>query len=107
MQKGRMQEFFDNNAQEQHYSVSIIKCADIACQFHKPRRLPEAITEDLKFLPDPVLDQGATHYEPFNEVYDKHTTEIHNPSPKETSREAHQLPFNPCCQTAGPVSLPD
>ena len=75
MQKGRMQEFFDNHVQEQHYSFCIIKCAGIARPFHKPRRLPVAIAEDLKFLSDPVLDQGAKHYKPFGEVYGKHTTE--------------------------------
>ena len=95
MQKGQMQEFSVNHVQELRYNFCIIKSADIACPFHKPRRLLEATAEDLKVLP--MLDPGATHYTPFSEVYVKHATERHRPSLKETDKEDKEAPVQPEC----------
>ena len=96
MQKRRMQEIFDNHVLERHCSFCIIKCAGIARPFHKPRRLFKAIAEDLKFLPDPVLDQGATHYKPFSEVYGKHNRKT-PPTTERNQQRSTSAPVQPEC----------
>ena len=99
MQKGRMQEFFDNNVQERHYSFCIIKCADIACPFHKPRRLPEVIAEVSA-----RSNARSRCYTLQNlSVKSVANTQQKDIALKETNKEAHQLPFNPSAQTAGRV----
>ena len=68
-----MQEFYDQLVQERHYSFCIVKCADMACKFHKPQRLTATTEKDR-----PSLKQA-------------------------NSKETHQLPFNPSAQTAARV----
>ena len=61
----------------------IVKCPDASCQFHKQKRLDV----EVKSLPDPILDQSGTHFQPFSEVYGTPTTEKHRPSLPESKQQ--------------------
>ena len=93
-------EFYKSHCQRRHYFFSVKKCSDVNCTFHLPPRMDDF--ENLHHLPDPV--PKGEHYESFEAMYGKETSEKYRPSLNEKAKKDKQIRFNPTKQTALCVS---
>ena len=77
----QLKAFLDHCCEFHHYSFQVKKYGLPTCGVCKPVRLDSKRFDTLHFLPSPTpTDDG--HYQPFEDVYGKKTTEEHRPSLK-------------------------
>ena len=79
-------EFMDHCCQSRHYTFCIKKCGNQECSICLPLKMDSSVFQDLKFLPDPML-QPNSHYLPFDQALSKQTTERDWPSLQKTKNK--------------------
>ena len=89
-------DFMAHCCKQRHYFFDILKCGKPECMLCKPLRLSASEFSKLSHLPDPTPGTDG-HYKPFQEVFEKPTTEEHRPSAKKASSKA-TLPFRASIQ---------
>ena len=88
--------FYNTHCKSRHYLFSVKKCLDVNCKFHLPPRMENFA--ELAHLPDPV--PIGEHYEAFQNIYRKETSEKYRPSLNDKAKKDKKIPFNPTKQTA-------
>ncbi|CAB5161289.1 unnamed protein product [Rhizophagus irregularis] len=61
------------------------------CVICGPIRLPQEIFNQLHFMPDPQISSDPDHYQDFNSLYGRNTTEIDLPSKKKSNFVCQEL----------------
>lgn len=96
--KKELHSFFSHCCQMRHYSFCIKKCGKDDCSVCRPVRMERAKFEQLRFLPDPIMQEDG-HYLPFEKAFTRNTTEKDRPSLIGKST-AKPLSFSPSVQHA-------
>ncbi|POG62444.1 hypothetical protein GLOIN_2v1882875 [Rhizophagus irregularis DAOM 181602=DAOM 197198] len=82
-QHSDLQNFIQTHCQIRTYSFQIKKCGNIECEICTMPRTLQEVFESLNFLPDPTpAAHDSDHYANFSMVYNKPTTDEHQPSKK-------------------------
>ena len=69
------QTWMEIHCRQRHYSFQIRKCLDPSCC------LPPTLTqEDLQWLPDPILTEDKQHYQAYQDIKGRETTDADRPS---------------------------
>ncbi|GBC50186.2 hypothetical protein GLOIN_2v1882875 [Rhizophagus irregularis DAOM 181602=DAOM 197198] len=88
-----LQNFIQTHWQIQTYSFQIKKCGNIKCKICNMPRTPQEVFESLDFLPDPTpAAHDSDYYANFSMVYNKLTTDEHQPSKKITATGTERGP---------------
>ena len=95
-------DFLKPHCFERQYVFGVKKCDYNICHICKPPRLPDDVFLGLHFLPDPISKDD--HYLPFEEVYDKETSEKFRPSLNPEKEKDQGISFSLTAQTAKNVN---
>jgi DNA-directed RNA polymerase subunit RPC12/RpoP len=90
----KIQKFFELHTRRRTYYIQIKKCSDLDCEFHKPLKSNEPITNFPD--PEPYEVEGVQHYKAGDDPGEKFLpSKLENPE-----KRSHGIPFSPTAQTA-------
>ena len=75
-----LQKYLEHTSVSRHYFFLLRKCGEQDCTMCGPTTLPPDRFKELHQFPDPVPTDDGEHYQPFEDLWGKQTTEKHRPS---------------------------
>lgn len=91
-----LQQFLKTHSHISQYAFQVRKCTDTSCIYcsSHPLRMPLDVFTTLGFLPLPIIDSSAEHFQPFKDVYGQVPIEKDRPSLRCTNDDNDATEFD-------------